>query len=257
MTVRKVLATTARRALRLVGVRAIRKTFGGDDIYIPISVGALRPLLFDPTYSDFCEETEFLTAVSSRVSTEDTIFDIGAYIGVHSVLLSRIGRQVVAFEPNPAVFRVLLETVRANGAVNVDTQQLAVAESSGAAYLAGIGSGASLSRSATTDSDLQVVSVDLDTFAERHVLWPDVMKIDVEGYECEVLRGATRCLHTCRVVGIELHLDLMTRFGGSADIIYSRMAEHGFRECARIASQRQGTSDPTRVHVVFERTHPT
>jgi len=257
MTVRKAIATTARRALRLMGVRAVRKTAGGDRIYIPVEVGALRPLLFDRSYSGFFGEEEFFTAVSSRVCAEDTIFDIGAYIGVHSVLLSRIGRRVVAFEPNPAVFRVLLETTRANNAVNVNTQQLAVAESSGAAYLAGIGSGASLSRSATTDSDLQVASVDLDTFAERHELWPDVMKIDVEGYECEVFRGATRCLQTCRVVGLELHLDLMTRHGGSADIIYSLMAEHGFRECARIASRRHGTSDPTRVHVVFERTQPT
>ena len=91
---------------------------------------------------------------------------------------------------------------------------------------------------------------------ERHEIWPDVMKIDVEGYECEVVRGARRCLRTCRVVGIELHLDLMARFGGSADIIYTLMAEQGFRECARIASRRHGSNDPTHVHVLFERMQP-
>ena len=257
MTVRKAVTTAARRALRLMGVRAVRKTAGGDRIYVPVEVGALHPLLFDRSYSGFFDEEEFFAAVSSRVRTEDTIFDIGAYIGIHSVLLSRIGRRVVAFEPNPAVFRLLLETMRSNSAANVNAHQLAVAESSGAAYLAGIGSGACLSRAATTDSDVQVALVDLDTFAERHEIWPDVMKIDVEGYECEVIRGARRCLRRCRVVGIELHLDLMTRFGGSTDIIYTLMAEQGFLECARIASRRHGSDDPTRVHVVFDRMQPT
>ena len=237
-------------------MRAIRKTIGGNRIYVPISVGALRPLLFDRTYSDFCREEGFLSAISSRVHPEDTIFDLGAFVGIHSVLFSRISRHVVAFEPNPVIFRTLLETIHANGPADISAHQLAIAEHSGTTYLSGRGSGSHLSPTETTESDVQVMSVDLDTFAKRHEIWPNVMKIDVEGYECKVVRGAIRCLRTCRVVGIELHLDLMTRFGDSADIIYALMAAQGFRECARIASPRNGKNDPTRVHVIFERIQP-
>ena len=148
---------------------------------------------------------------------------------------------------------MLLETIRANNEDNISPHQIAIAADSGTAYLDGVGSGAGLSKTTSGDAGVEVNTVDLDAFGHSHRLWPDVIKVDVEGAEFDVLRGARRCLQYCRLVCLELHFDSMSRFGGSVDAIRTLLADHGFREVVRARAYRQGRDDPTRAHVIFEK----
>src|SRR6185295_11391881 len=80
--------------------------------------------------------------------------------------------------------------------------------------------------------DLQIVSLDDEVRALDRV--PDLLKIDVEGYEYEVLAGARRLLRAHKpAICLEIHLDLLERRGQSAAQVVNELVTHGyqFRTC--------------------------
>ncbi len=128
-----------------------------------------------------------------------TSIDVGANKGVYSYLLSRISEKVEAFEPNPKMHALL------EGAVppNVETHAVALSNESGAAELilpiqrSGryANQGATLqSKKLPPDKGFGVVRVEqrrLDDYRFSDVTF---IKIDVEGYELEVIEGARETL---------------------------------------------------------------
>ena len=146
-----------------------------------------------------------------------TVFDLGANVGYYSILASRLigtkGR-VVSFEPSVRNLSLLYGHLRANRAENVmlipaacsDTHHLALF-SSGSNYAMGhLVNG----EEAPTDR-IQVTAVPcltVDEVVERLNLSPDVMKIDVEGAEFGVLKGAAKTLADCRpTIFLSVHSD--------------------------------------------------
>lgn len=126
-----------------------------------------------------------------------TVFDVGANIGVYTRLLSNaVGASgaVVAFEPSPENYRRLLEGTR--GLRNVTVVNAAVGESTGRTRLY-------MSNDLNVDhrtydpggdvtcQEVAIVRLDDWVVAGKPV---DFIKIDVQGYELHVLRGAERVL---------------------------------------------------------------
>jgi FkbM family methyltransferase len=141
-------------------------------------------------------------------------YDIGANIGIHTLLLSRlVGRhgQVYAFEPVPTLYERLCENVRLNPSLPAARPvQLALGDSSGtAAFYTGHHAGAGhLAASGPEDGDRIVVPTSkLDEFVYRdHHAPPGFVKIDVEGAEGSVLAGAELVLTNARpIVMVDLH----------------------------------------------------
>lgn len=127
------------------------------------------------------------------------MFDVGAHIGYYTLLFSRLvgpeGR-VVAFEPSPRNLPVLRWHVARNGCANVQVEAVAVSDETGAArFAAGTGSGTGrLAESGT----VEVRTIRLDDYVDAGGPMPDVLKIDVEGAELAVLRGAVGVLRDAR-----------------------------------------------------------
>ena len=73
-------------------------------------------------------EHEVLTLWSSEVRNADIIFDVGAYLGVYSILAAKLGPgRVLAIEPNSKSFKQLERNLALNSLTNsVQTFQLAV-----------------------------------------------------------------------------------------------------------------------------------
>jgi len=127
----------------------------------------------------------------------DTVADVGANIGIYSLLAARAVPQgrVLAFEPNPITAERMLTNLRLNGLDNVRLRASAVGSRAGSATLTarlGPGDHIALDRS----SEVETITVPLTTLdaAVERAAPVSLIKIDVEGFELEVLRGATDLL---------------------------------------------------------------
>ena len=137
------------------------------------------------------------TATIERVGrADDVVFDIGAHVGYFTVLMADRagpGGKVFAFEPRPLNQRYLARHVRVNGCKNVEILHLCVGDHCGPALLetrTGTGTGYV---SATGGTSVEMVSVD-EVVESGRLPTPTFLKIDVEGGEMGVLRGARRTI---------------------------------------------------------------
>ncbi len=118
------------------------------------------------------------------------VLDIGANIGLHSIILARCGFEVRAFEPDPTHFELLRRNLELNAVVTVEPVNAAVSNTAGEAEFVrvlGNTTGSHISGSkADPYGDLQRFPVPLVDIREL-MGWADFMKIDAEGHEREIL----------------------------------------------------------------------
>jgi FkbM family methyltransferase len=174
-------------------------------------------------------EREQTRLMVSMVTAGDAVLDVGAHTGYYTVLASllvgRAGR-VHAFEPDPRNAGFLRRHVRLNRCDNTVVEEVAVASRAGARRFGG-GSGSGTAR-LRPDGALEVPVVALDEYCQRHAIHPTLIKVDVEGGEAEVLRGAAEVLRRDRPTvllsthGPEAHaecLSLLSDLGYGAEAV--------------------------------------
>lgn len=161
-------------------------------------------------------------------------FDIGANVGCYTVLFGQLvspGGRVFAFEPSPRAFEGLTRHITLNHLDPVTVSiHSAVADREGVADFILFGS-TGMDRLASVDvtareigtSVTGVAVVTLDDFCEREGLRPDFVKIDVEGAELAVLRGARRTIQAARdrlSLFVEMHPTVWPSLGvAQADLV--------------------------------------
>lgn len=158
-------------------------------------------------------EPEVVKVIQQHVSPGMTVLDVGAHSGFYTLLLSKlVGPQghVIAFEPLPVNFRILEENIALNGLKNVTARREAVGERSGELKFEVPGQEDSLVAGPFRDDDargvIDVPVVSLDDFLFERGLKVDLIKMDVEGAEDDVMRGAQRMLETFHPgMAVELH----------------------------------------------------
>jgi len=138
-----------------------------------------------------------------------TFVDIGANIGWFSLLAASVvgpGGRVFAVEPNPRNVALLRQSVKDNRFDNIEVLDIALGERAGAAALETDGSNGRLipidgPPSQAVAASFVVATYPLDTLLnEAGAGRVDAMKIDVEGAEPLVMRGATRTISEHRPV---------------------------------------------------------
>lgn len=119
---------------------------------------------------------------------QTTVLDIGAHIGTHTLTMAQNAGRVLAFEPQPKIFRELYWNMRLNGADNIEFYPVAVGDHEGtielAPFLSGNEGGTSLLKGGTGKF------VPLITIDSLNLTNVSLMKIDVELMENYVLEGA-------------------------------------------------------------------
>ncbi len=192
-------------------------------------------------------EPVFYGAFVEQVQSGMTVLDIGAHIGIFTLGAARRAGErgrVYAFEPSPKTARTLqrhVEMNRCQKQVEVVTQVVSDVDGEISFYARGESTAASLSRENVevlspdrSDGPARVVvtrSVTLDKFCGGRGIRPDVMKIDVEGAELRVLRGARKILQEGAVqVLCEVHSEPMLKnCGGSREELLAFLKEIGYR----------------------------
>lgn len=157
---------------------------------------------------------------------EGLFVDVGAHVGQWTLPFAAAGVPVVAFEPNPPIRALLSAAIRQNGlAVSLWPFALGAAAGSGHLTAPEIGGGmASIVCEFPGGPVSETVEVrSLDHFS----LAPRLLKLDVEGAEVDVLRGAHETIRQHRpVVIFECWED---ERGQRTSELFATLAEYGYR----------------------------
>ncbi len=182
----------------------------------------------------------------------DVVLECGSHHGCSTILLSSwVGAsgKVVAFEPFPANFEILEKNVRLNNLRNVLPRMEALGAASGTITF-------DEASSAVTSSG-NGVHVKVSRLDEYEHLNPTFLKIDVEGFEMQVLRGAKNILWKRPKLAIELHTELLPQFGASVEDIFGLIGVENYRVWIQRRDDQQPeefdmrTPIESRVHLFF------
>lgn len=173
-----------------------------------------------------------LGRIAAIAEPSDTVVDVGANIGYFSLLASKAvgdSGRVIAFEPDPRTFGFLKSNLESNDARNVEAHRLAVSRTSGSLLLAQ-GKQDTMNRLVADRDDadhvihVEVISLDsLDIDTEIGLL-----KVDAEGYDYEVLAGATKTLSRTRNVVVECSERQLRANGTSSNQLVALLLASGF-----------------------------
>jgi len=160
------------------------------------------------------QSVEFLELAKAKARIK-TIYDLGANMGTWSLLADTLipGAAIHAFEPIPNYQDRYLQTTA--NMPNATLHKVGVgAETKKARFNVAGHSSSFLEVSENLvkmfpgerkTGELEVDMVRLDDYVQRNAMpLPDLMKLDVEGYELEVLKGAVNCMKHCRYIILEV-----------------------------------------------------
>ncbi|MDP3620170.1 MAG: FkbM family methyltransferase [Ramlibacter sp.] len=178
-------------------------------------------------------EFEDMAFVLHLLRPGDLFVDVGANIGSYSILGAAAGATVISFEPVPSTFEWLLDNVHLNRfQTRIDARNLAVGASSATIRMIAdrdttnqvLQQGASY---AGASLDVQQVALD---DALPHV--PKLIKIDVEGFEANVIEGGRRLLADRSLHAVVMELNGSgEQFGNGDDHVLNAMRSFGFTPC--------------------------
>jgi len=218
---------------RLLRVRRYEIDADGMKVWIDPASNFGKRILRDGTY-----EKEMTAALRSLLSKNAVFVDIGANEGWFSLEAARLAGpkgKVLACEPQERLWPVILKNVALNGLSNVQLIPCAVADRHGDGVInlypsTNTGSshiGGTTRRWEKTQATklLPLYSI-LDGIGQT----VDLIKIDVEGYEMEVLRSAGAHLgSSIRKLVVEVHPGPLKNLGSSAEEVGQYLWDHGYR----------------------------
>jgi FkbM family methyltransferase len=200
---------------------------GWKPVYVDLRMSNSHLLLMESPFTGLWRELDEVGVMQRFVQSGDVAFDIGANIGLHSILLSNlIGAQgrLHAFEPNSELVPALRRTLSGLGNATLHTIALSDKNDESNLFVPPDDSMASL-KDWTADTNLRedveprVVTCQqrrMDELVEDGTLpQPDFIKCDVEGAELLVFQGGLKTLERtdAPIILFEVNKDASAGFG--------------------------------------------
>lgn len=206
----------------------VRRTWAGHQFDLWIS---------DPTSESWygrdvpevAPELSFLA--KHRLRAGATVFDCGAHQCVIAMVLAKFAGaagKVIAVEASPLNYETALRNISFNAVGNVTVVHAAVSDNLDGVQFNVRGNGQADDGTGAWGK-IAVSSVTVDELTARYGA-PDVLFVDVEGFESKVLRGATDTLSRYRPdCFVEMHIGCgLEKFGGSVKSITGTLEDLGY-----------------------------
>jgi FkbM family methyltransferase len=223
----KSLKLFAYRTLDVVTLgRGVSRNVGGEHIRFPARFSRYYEVDYEPETFRFFRE---------HLNPGGTLLDIGAHIGLFAVVGARLvspSGKVFSFEPTPFTRSVLKEVVRLNGYKDVvEVRDEAVSDRRGKTTFYETGEEVSNANSLVhidrSKTGIEVDLISVDEFVMEKGIRPDCIKIDVEGAELDLLRGAKETFTRTRPVArLGLHPRQLAQNGQSLEEIWVTIADY-------------------------------
>lgn len=194
-----------RRSVMLGGVPTLLEGDPGDPYFQAVEHHAMG---FD----------DLTALVGKHVSRAAAAIDVGANIGLSTILLARLTERVIAFEPSPPNVEFLRRNLTLNDIANVEVVAAAVSSEPGSLrlHVAKFGAGSHVVTSGHVIGDV-ISTVDVPAVTLDQTAFPPIafIKIDAEGHEPDVLAGARLLLaRDLPLIYAELNIWCLSAFAG-------------------------------------------
>lgn len=182
-------------------------------------------------------ESDEIAWALAQVSHDAVVIDVGANIGTFCIRLARTAEpaSILAIEPSQRTFGSLCANVERNGVTScVEPLRLALGADEGEVLLTSDLNAANhvvpSDRAHASAGEEAVRQTTLDSVVREHDLTRlDLLKIDVEGFELSVLRGAQQLLKTLKpAVMMEIEHRWTTRYGYEPQELFGLMSDCGY-----------------------------
>jgi FkbM family methyltransferase len=186
-----------------------------------------------------------------------TVYDVGAFQGLLALYFASKAKAVVCFEPNDGNRKRLIENLTLNGVRNVQVRPVGVGSAratlkmvsdplmpGGSSVDATLGEAIKHGGSGrVVEQEISIVTLD-EEIVEAGLAPPGFIKIDIEGWEIEALRGARRTLLTHRpMLFLEMHGETMREKKRKVKEIVDFLWDVGYRRIEHIESGSAVTPD--------------
>lgn len=204
-------------------------------------------------HGSYIVEEAYEKYMMSYSDQSKVIFDVGANIGYYTLQFAKkTDGKVYAFEPMDYQYKTLLKNIKINQLNNVYPVKKIVSDHAGKQriYFSGMDNTAASSLVVKTDQHEDVSSITLDQYCRmNHIQSIDLLKIDVEGYEMNVLKGLSTMLKSKRVKHIFLEIveQHLQKAGNSSEELFNYLRKfnyHGYSiKSGRIQKYENGNDE--------------
>ena len=180
---------------------------------------------------DSRKEMASFIQVSSEAPADAVLLDVGAHFGLFALVHLALGRRhrAVLVEPSPPLSAASVELLRLNGFADRGEARHEGVGDTVETRTIGIDALGFASLSQDAASGIPVAFTTIDHLCAGGGLRPAIIKIDVEGFEPEVLDGARQTLLGFRpVVCLELHLDMLEQRGRPLQTLLAGVESAGY-----------------------------
>jgi FkbM family methyltransferase len=200
-----------------------------------------------------------------------TVYDVGAFHGLLTLFFASRAKSVLCFEPNTENHKRLMENLKLNGIKNVEVRKVGVGSRGETRRMVGsplMPGGASVDeRTAeellrtgvgTVVEEIPIVTLD-EEITKANLPAPNFIKIDIEGWELEALRGARNTLELHKpALFLEMHGETLREKRRKVSEVVAFLQETNYRRICHIETgtmiTRENTSLAMQGHLYCQTT---
>lgn len=210
----------------------VRGKTHGYEMLLDLASWSNRITYFTGRYPDIGNQI----LIRAILKPGDTFLDIGANEGMNALEAARaVGAsgKVIAFEPNPGPAQILAAAIERNELSQIELREMGLADNAGSLtlYVPAVNSGEGSFASVASKEDVSTVTCPVAVGDEvLSEVTPALIKIGVEGFELNVLKGLPKLLQRSRApISIEYNIEALEAAGTSPAELHAYLTAFGYR----------------------------